>query len=161
MIFFFPPGPSASSASQTAVLIPQRSLIQRCGTFHSAASRLARRGVSRCVLQVVSLISELSQRCDTSGEEEEGWWVGVGKVGVGPVLTLRLMKPFRCLCRARAGCTRRDSSENRPCTFAVAGKSVFMRVSIQGGKRRKKKLYQSLNFSLCVPNLQLFSGGEF
>lgn len=87
----------------------------------------------------------------------EGW--GGGRVG--PVLTLRLMKPFRRLCRARAGCTRRSSSENRPCTFAASGKSVFMRVSIQGGKRRKKKLYQSLNFSLCVANLQLFSGGEF
>lgn len=119
--------------------LPQRSLIQRCGTFHSAASRLARRGVSRCVsrcvLQVVSLISELSQCCDTSGEEGEG---GSGEGGGRPVLTLRLMKPFRCLCRARAGCTRRNCSENRPCTFAVSGKSVFMRVSIQGRKRRKR-----------------------
>lgn len=53
-------------------------------------------------------------------------------------MTLRLMKPFRCLCRARTGCARRNRSENRPCTFAVADKSVFMPMSIHGEKKRTK-----------------------
>lgn len=101
-------------------------------------------------------------RCHTSREEEEEKEEkqegGSGEERARPVLTLRLMKPFRCLCRARTGCTRRNCSENHPCTFAIAGKSVFMRISIQGEKKNK---YQSLNLSVRVADLLLFFGWCF
>lgn len=120
------------------VILDPAALWGRYSFRHSAAERLALPSQSGCVLQVVSLISELSQCGDTSHTESRRSRVGAGKVRARPVLTLRLMKPFRCLCRARTGCTRRNCSENRPCTFAVAGKSVFMRVSVeQGGKEEE------------------------